>query len=363
MLLKKVSEDLNHLKKHHVMDEAGFSRSQLYSWLSGIEDRKKRASKIIPEAVAHKALEVIVKYPHMSAPKGQLYLIYHRLGYIPQHVYVLLRKTVRRLLFQEVSSRKLLPASTSYTHEKPSEPDQIWAEDFTQIRIAHHLFYVALLIDVASTMYLGKAVSMVADENFVEQAVIEALISSGGKGPQQFLLSDNGKQYIGENHETLLVSLEIIHKRIPSCRPEFNGSVECGVKEFKQVFYNVWAEYETKETNKEKILYDRVVKAISETAYRLNEEIPRPCLKGVTPYDVYCGMAAQKRIENEQYLAREQQRKEIKPWSKNRWQLASKVLKAKSRSPLEILTKFCFFLKRPLRRLPKLVDEVLYDTS
>lgn len=344
-----------HLKCSQIIEEANYSRSQFYAWLGGICERKKRPQKAVPMEVAEKAVEVIREYPHFSAPKGQGYMIYHRLGYIPQHIYKMLKDRVRKLIFQEVQKRCLLPQRGSYEHERPGGPGEIWAEDFTCIGVYGETFYIGLLIDVASTYYLGTSTGRRADDNLVEIPVIKALEVSGNCGPKRFLLSDNGSQYVSSEHGQLLDKLAIVQKRIPSCTPEYNGSIECGVKEFKNVFYNVFAQREIKEADKGKTLFDRVQSAVEETAWKMNHEIPRPCLKGVTPFDVQKGMSEEKIQLNRQYIEQEQQRKEVKPWTKSTWALVKDALFKKDLSDLELITKFCFFLKRPLRKLPNLM--------
>jgi transposase InsO family protein len=345
-----------YVKCSQIIAEVNYSRSQFYAWLSSICERKKRPSKRVPMEVAEKAVEVIRQYPHFSAPKGQGYMIYHRFGYIPQHIYKVLRKRVQRIIFQEVQRRALLPERVSYEHERPKGPGEIWAEDFTRIGVYGETFYIGLLIDVASTYYLGTSAGRRADDKLVEAPVIEALEVNGNRGPERFLLSDNGSQYVSSEHGQLLDKLAIIQKRIPSCRPEYNGSIECGVKEFKNVFYNVFAEREIKEeADKGKTLLDRVKQAVEETAWKMNREIPRPCLGGVTPFDVQRGMSEEKIQMNRQYVDQEQQRKEVNPWTKSTWALVKDVLSKKVWSDLELITKFCFFLRRPLRKLPNLM--------
>jgi transposase InsO family protein len=351
------------MTQQDIIAEVGYSKSQIYEWLSAIRERKKRSPKQVPQEMASKALDLIVKYPHLSAPKGQLYLLYHRQGYIPQYVYALLRKTVRSIVFQEVSKRKLLPEKTSYNHERASQHGQIWAEDFTRIKVWGHLFYVALVIDIASNFYLGFAVSTVASRYFVESALQMAFVTNKEKGPERFLISDNGKQYIGEDHQSHLEFLSIVQKRIPPCRPQYNGTVECGIKEFKKVFYNVWAETLKKVPIKEKSVFDLVTTVVSETVHRLNEEIPRPCLGGVTPQDIVSGVACQKIQAREHYLEQEQQRKDIPAWTKTRWKLAHESLKSAELTSYELVIKFCFFLKRSLQKVQFLPDVAIHDTS
>lgn len=291
-------------------------------------------------------------------------MIYHQLGYLPQHLYKSLKKIIRRLIFQEVSKRKLLPERTSYDHERAEKPGEIWAEDFTELRVFGKKFYVAMVIDVALPHYLGATASLRADAEMVQTPVEQALKLTGGKGPRRFLISDNGSQYVSTRHGDYLEKQEIIHKRIPSCQPEYNGSIECGIKEFKNVFYNVWADLKISDAAKlnEKELLIYVQWAINETLRRMNEEIPRPGLKGVTPADVLKGIAVEKREINRKYLEMEQGKKEvIEPWNRNDWGMVKKHLFDSNGtiSNLELMTKFCFFLKQPLRKLAKLDWNVL----
>jgi transposase InsO family protein len=313
--------------------------------------------------VVKNALDVIWKYPHFGGPKGQSYMIYYQLGYIPQHLYKSIKKVVKRLISQEVSNRKLLPERMYYDHQRAETPGEIWAEDFTVLRVFGKKFYVALVIDVALPHYLGATASLRADDKMVQAPVDQALKLTDGKGPRRFLISDNGPQYVSTRHGDFLGKHEIIHKRIPSCQPEYNGSIECGIKEFKNVLYNVWANLKVSDAAKlnEKELLVYVQLAINETRRRMNEEIPRPGLKGVTPADVLMGIAEERREINRKYLEMEQGKKEvIEPWNRKDWAMVKKHLFNLNRniSNLELMTKFCFFLKQPLRKLANLEWEL-----
>lgn len=354
-----------YLNRYQLIKESCYSKSQLYHWLNhGVGERKVRECKPVSEEVVSRAVGVIRKYPHFSAPKGQDYMVYHQLGYIPHHLYKRLKKMVKRLIFQEVSKRRLLPARTTYTHERPETAGEIWAEDFTQLGVCGKKFYAALVIDVAMSYTLGAAASLRPDDMMVETPVTQALELTGGKGPKRFLLSDNGPQYISTKHGDFLDKLAIIQKRIPSCRPEYNGSIECGIKEFKNVFYNVWAQIEESDLVglEEKELLMCVQLVMNETMRRMNEEIARPRLKGVTPADILKGIDKERIEINRTYLEmeKEQKKKEvIKPWDSKDWGLVKKHLFEGTISNLELMTKFCFFLKQPLRKLTKLEWNVL----
>jgi transposase InsO family protein len=367
-LFHLLSKENHYLNRYQLIRESSYSKSQFYQWLksgingNGIAERKPRECKAVSQEVVMGAVKVIGKYPHFSASKGQCYMIYHQLGYIPHHLYKSIKKMVKRLIFQEVSKRKLLPERTSYKHERPENPGEIWAEDFTQLRVCGRKFYAALVIDVAISYYLGGAASIRPDDKMVEAPIAQALKLTGDQGPKRFLLSDNGPQYISTQHGDFLDKLDIIQKRIPSCKPEYNGSIECGIKEFKNVFYNVWAQIGMAVLVKleEEELLECVQLVIVETIRRMNQEIPRPSLKGVTPGDVREGIAGERIEINRKYVEQELSKKEvIKPWNRKDWKLIKEGLFKGTISNLELMTKFCFFLKRPLRKLAELRLEVL----
>ncbi len=356
-LFEMLDKSLSCLSRCHLINETSFSQSQFYSWFKSIKERKEREPKLMSEEAVCSGVEVILKYPHFSGLKGQAYMIYHQLGYISQHFYKMLKKIVQRIVFQEVSRRDLLPKRTSYQHERPSSPGEIWAEDFTVIKVNGVKFYVSLLIDVFSNYYLGAEVSRRANVAMVESPVKQAL-EINGRGPERFLLSDNGSQYISDAHGQLLDKLDIIQKRIPACTPEYNGSCECSVKEFKNVFYNVWSKRNTGNMERNSPLLCQIKAAVVDTVTRMNNEIPRPSLRGVTPNDIQEGVANEKINLNQKYLEQEQTRKEVQPWTRNKWQLVKDVLFENGLSDLELMTKFCFFLKRPLRKLVNLSPEL-----
>ena len=344
---KRVTMDL-------IMRQCEFSRSQLYEWGRGIRPRKERECKIVPQDTVENAVDVIMTYPHMGGRKGQAYMIYHRMGYISMNGYNRVKKTVKRLLFQEVFTRQLLPERTQYEHVKPAKIGQIWAEDFTELKVYGYTFKLSLLIDVFGQYILGAAVSRYANASLVEKPVIQALEAHGGKGPEEFLISDNGTPYVSDEHGRLLEKADIIHKRIPACVPQYNGSVECGIKEFKNVFYNVWAQQEGKEADKEKNLLLRVEASVKESVRLLNEEIPKPSLNGITPADLHLGVSNEKIEANLQYRKQEQEKEDVEPWKKNYWGVLKEAMGLKQMNAMELMTKFCFFCPRPLRKIAKL---------
>ena len=360
-MIDRLGDECPRLCGWKIIEQSRFSRSQIYEWRQGRLDRKQREDKVIAEETVASAVSVIVKYPHFGGSKGQAYMLYHRLGFIGMKAYDAMKKHVKQALLHEASKRDALCSRQSYDYERPARVGDIWAEDFTELAVCGQKYRVALLIDVFDQFKLGVSVGRRATEALVAEPVRQALSINHGVGPDKFLLSDNGSQYVGARHGELLESSQIVHQLIPSCKPQYNGCIECEMKTFKSVFYNIWEHREREEANKEKNLLDRVQDAISETRRVLNEEIPRPSLGGVTPADVHWGTAAEKKIAIAHY--RDTERVNVPrrppPWKRTFWSVITQAVDAASMTTKELATKLAFFCRCPLRQIARLNMEVV----
>ena len=359
-MIDSLQSRFTHLSLREICTACSHSRSQLYEWRQAATlERKVRESKALDESVLENTARVIRAFPHFGGGKGQAFMLYHGLGLIGQKAYDSIKKKIKRLLCQELSRRKDLPAGGDpYDHIRPEWIGQIWAEDFTEVTIDGISFKLALLIDVFSQYILGWALARRATESLVAIPVEQALAANAGKPPEQFLLRDNGTQYISESHNCLLEAHEIVGRHVPAYTPQYNGAVECGGKEFKNVFYNVYERRKRDGTDKEKSVYDQAHQVASESVHLLNEVIPRPALCGVTPADVQRGRKAQRYQEIKQYRQEQEARGTPPPLSRPFWDVLKDGLKADVMSTKELLTKLAFFGMRPLRRVAQLNREV-----
>ena len=356
--IEQLRESYPHLRLNDIEVWCSHSRSQLYEWRREVTDRKQRDPKHLPEEVIENAAMVITELPHMGGKKGQAYMLYHEFGYIGMKAYDALKKQVKRILVQEAGNRKDIPEGESYEHIRANAVGEIWAEDFTEVCLCGVKFKVALLIDVYSQYLLGCSLSCCATESFVAGPVLQAIEANSGKGPELFMLQDNGKQYVSEKHGNLLSSLDIVQRCIPAGKPQYNGSVECGGKEFKNVFYNVWERREREGTDKEKSHLDRARMTMEETVWLINWEIPRPSHDGVTPGDVQYGRKAERIAVINQYKETELAKDDPPPHTRPHWDILKGGVKAGQMDTKELLTKMAFFFYRPLRRIAKLNLEV-----
>lgn len=366
-MYRKLQRTVEYLTNDELIATTQHSKSVFYQWRQRIEARKQRSVKLIPEDVAINAMNVILEYPHFGGKKGQQYMIYHRLGLIGRHFYQNLKKAMGRVLFQELCRRKLLPRPILYEHERPEKTGVIWAEDFTKVTVIGCTFPVGLVIDVFNTKYLGYAVSPREDsDSLVREPVEMALAANNQRGPEKFILEDNGRQYVSNEHGDLLAKHEIISKSIPACKPYYNGTIECGNRDFKSVFYNTIAGYDLtrfkevdfNNTDEKKKLVELVQQAVKEAVDVLNSEIPRSVLGGVTPDDVHHKIDNRSRKYNDEYIKKEQMKEKVERWSKSKWELAKDVIAFKGLSNKQMLIKHYYFQKNPLRRISKLPAEV-----
>jgi putative transposase len=358
-LLGQLQERFPRLAITEIFRAANHSRSQLYQWCQGVKERPPRPTKVLSQELIASATEVIVMYPHFGGGKGQAYMLYHQLGLIGQKSFDHLKKMVGRILRQEASSRKDRPAGHQpYEHIRPQNVGEVWAEDFTEVVVDRETFKVALLIDVYSQYILGWALARRATESLVAKPVHMALEANNDKPPELFLLEDNGKQYISEAHQRLLSSHEIVSRHVPPYTPQYNGAVECGGKEFKNIFYPQWESSSLKAADKEKNLLEQVTEVAATTVHLLNEAIPRPALGGVTPADVQQGEKERRRQEVETYRQTELKKPEPPPLSRPVWDVVKQAVRAETMGTKEVLTRLAFFGFRPLRRIAQLNREV-----
>jgi hypothetical protein len=92
-----------------------------------------------------------------------------------------------------------------------------------------------------------------------------------------------------------------------------------------------------------------------ETVRLLNQVIPKPSLNGVTPADLHQGVSSTKVEGKRQYRDRGQQKPDTPPWNRNYWDVLKGAMGLENMTRLvELVTKFCFFCPRPLRKIANL---------
>ena len=274
--------EIKHLNKSQVRYLSGFLSSQIYVWLRQIRDRKPRALKIYVEEV-DAALDNIIAYPHMGGKKGSMMLAYHHIEYIGQRYYDLTKKLLKEILIAEIKRRQLLKEKTSWDKAKAQKYGDIWCADFTELHVFGMIIYIAVVLDAFSHYYLGYQISDTADFNLVDGAFNMALEKCDGALPERFMINDRGGQYKCELYRAHLKAHGINQVFIPKGTPWNNGEAEVGMRDIKALFYQRLSKTPKGRARSIVVYSTRIADEIFK---ELNERIPRPKLKGVTPLDV-----------------------------------------------------------------------------
>ena len=66
---------------------------------------------MFPEKIVENAVTVMMDYPHMGGRKGQVYMIYHRLGYISTKAYDQVKKIVPEWKRNDIGDQRTVPAA------------------------------------------------------------------------------------------------------------------------------------------------------------------------------------------------------------------------------------------------------------
>jgi transposase InsO family protein len=311
-----VRKNCEHVTANKVMELSEIVSSQIYQWLKGHVDRKPRERKKLSLKIVKQTVEVILRYPHLGGKKGSMYMLYHEIALIAEKAYQYIKVAVRWCLFNEMKHRKLLSTRQSYDHYQPSGVGEVWSADFTIIVVEGVTFYASVVRENYSLFYLGHAVTLGAGSaQLVSKPVRQALTLMDGKGPEKFLVTDRGSQYLCEGFEELLRELDVPHKLIPPGEPWYNGVAENGMNTIKLHFYRRWYGHwmdkvhevwrKSSPTERNKLLLALVRACFFEVIQEINTCVPCPSLGGVTPEDVLRGRAFTKTAETKTYIEKE----------------------------------------------------------
>jgi len=307
--MEQLLQQAKYIKKGEIIRLSGILTSRIYGWQQGINDRKKRQSQVYAEEV-DAAIKNIISYPHMGGKKGAMMLAYHRIEYIGQRCYDFVKKQLVDVIFAEIKIRHLERQKIEWQKPVAQSFGDIWCADFTYIVLFGQVIYIAVVLDDHCHYYLGYAVSASADFELVDRAFKMALETCNGVLPRLCMLNDRGSQYKAELYQILLHSYGIQQVFIPPGTPWNNGEAEVGMKDIKALFYQRLA-YTPRKRDQDNIEIANII--AKEIFKELNDIIPRPKLKGVTPADVVYERAEAKRTSIQSFV---EQKKAQRPKKK-----------------------------------------------
>lgn len=106
-----------------------------------------------------------------------------------------------------------------------------WAQDFTYLRIRSGMFYLALVMDIATREILSWKLGTNHSSSLTHIALIQALRNNPSPA---ILHSDRGSEYLSERHQDTCQRFEIALSASKPGRPWQNGFMERCIKSVKE---------------------------------------------------------------------------------------------------------------------------------
>ncbi|MBP6965386.1 MAG: DDE-type integrase/transposase/recombinase [Armatimonadetes bacterium] len=207
----------------------GIPRSTYYSWLKRRDGEPKPRTPV--NRLTGPEVERVVEYANELPDLPARELAWHitdRAGFISE-------SSVYRIL----KSRGLLPDAPELPmpaadefHTKTGRPNEMWATDFTYVKvIGWGWYYIGGILDDFSRYLICYEVKRDMTGNTASDLVMRAIEITGLAGvPVEYrstkLLSDNGSGYISETFNRFLVSQGIGHIYARRNHPQTNGKFE-----------------------------------------------------------------------------------------------------------------------------------------
>jgi transposase InsO family protein len=306
---------------------------------------------VIPEKDIEEAVKEVLNNPYLGCARAALKLINENRAMLSSTTYNDIKNYLKEETEQELMKRRIeseleknhksrTPAGHSFERMRPEEPHQIWAIDFTFLKIFGIKIPACVIYDLFSMSYVNVEISETPSADIAEKAVRKALRKSGTK-PKEYLLSDNGGEFEAGKFMKFLKENEIKECRIPPGTPWNNGALESGNKDFKAVIYTtaglVAAEHPviTKPGTPEKEIFEFTEKCCQVAVDKINGKLPRLRL-GVTPDTVLKGKEVEKRKQNRKFIRKKKNKR------KTRMEKIKKGEIKSVRKTVEEKTKFIF---------------------
>jgi putative transposase len=334
----------------------GLSNTRFHNIKRAVTERQERES-IIPEEEIMEAIIQILGNPSLGAMKGCLQLIEARKSIISPQFYHELKKIIEDALRVEVQKRddendvlknqkdRCKPPAEKYEHQRPTQVHDIWSTDFTEISVLGMTFIICVIYENYSQAYLAVKVALVADADLAKKTFLEA-VKFAGTTPSQFLLSDNGSQFIGSEFTGALEQINVIHKLTPPGQPWYNGGLESGNQVIKDIILVLLAftfaddPSLSRGNQSEEEVMASLEQACLQAQQKINEVIPRVQHK-TTPQAVLQGEVKKRICDNDNYVSSQKQlrKKRMDAIKKGSKSSTKKTFMAKASAAIKKLLK------------------------
>lgn len=281
-------------------------------------DRKKlgRDQMLLNEKEMAATVQQIEQFPAMGGKKGRANLIHNQKALIGAETYKSVQREMMSLCGRELASRRL-PRKTPppFQAPTPNALNEVWSADLFSIQAWGHKWEVSVVQDLYNQERLAfEPYKDAADAEQVRSSLETARLQRGGQAPTICTKTDRDARYTKVFKDAFA---EVgTHLRIPPGCPWYNGEIERGQRDNKDVLAGVLAKMERPKPGQE-ILAMQI--ACNKTAQLLNTVISRPSLGNVTPAEIAKGIADEVRQRNHEFIEKgREERRQRAPQTK-RW--------------------------------------------
>lgn len=289
-------------------------------------------------------LAQIERFPAMGGKKGRANLIHAQKALVGSGTYKAIQRELMSLCGKELNARRQpRTPPPPFQMPKPTALNEVWSADLFSLEVWGHKWEVSVVQDIYNQERLAfEPFQNAATADNVKASLEVAHLQRGGQLPTICTKTDRDARYTAVFKEAL--SQFGSHLRIPPGCPWYNGEVERGQRDNKDVLAGVLANTRRPESGQELMAMQT---ACNRAAQLLNTTISRPSLGNVTPTELAEGRADEVRTRNQEFVEQSRRaRKKREPAPRAPWRKRISDLVDLSKWSAERLLGFLRLSKR-----------------
>lgn len=213
------------LTKTEIAKSLGMSRAMLYYHHKRPlidEEIKRQIESVLGDqpSYGHKRLALALKMN-----KKRILRVMKKFGIKPY------RRRIKKPIKPEDIGKPPAVFDNQIKEIKPTQPNHVWAADFTWLRFKEKFIYLATVMDVFTREIIGWNISRFHTKHLVVGALEQALIKT--RASPKYLHSDQGSEYESQEYVTKAQNQGMIVSMSTKASPWQNGYQESFYSHFK----------------------------------------------------------------------------------------------------------------------------------
>lgn len=263
-------------------------------------------------------LAQIERFPAMGGKKGRANLIHDEKALVGSETYKAIQRELMSLCGKEINARRQ-PRTPPPPFEmpKPKTLNEVWSADLFSLQAWGSKWEVSVVQDIYNQERLAfEPFQNAAKADDVKASLEVARCQRDGQAPTVCTKTDRDARYKAVFTEAF-EQVGGTHLRIPPGCPWYNGEIERGQRDNKDVLAGVLSRMRRPESGQELMAMQN---ACNRAAQLLNTTISRPSLGNVTPAELAEGRAEDVQRRNQEFIEQSRQtRKDREPVAREPW--------------------------------------------